>query len=130
MVSLQFLKPISKRQIGDRAEEFAVRFLRKNKHQVIARNFTCRFGEIDLITRDPDGSIVFVEVRFRMNSGFASATESVTVSKQDKLRKTAQWYLSQNRHLQNNPCRFDVIAIQQKEKCKQVSVNWVENAFY
>lgn len=120
----------SKRRIGDAAEERAARYLRRQKHQILERNFNCRFGEIDLITRDHAGFLVFVEVRYRAESAFASAAESITPMKQNRLRKAAQIYLSRHPNLSEQPCRFDVVAIQQANDSGRIVINWLQNAFY
>lgn len=123
-------KKINKRSIGDSAEDRAARYLRKQGHQILERNFNCRFGEIDLITRDRSGFLVFVEVRHRTDSAFASAAESITPVKQDRIRKTAQIYLSRHQNLSTLPCRFDVIALQQASDSRKIVINWLQNAFY
>ena len=121
---------IRERSIGDSAEDRAARYLRRRKHQILERNFNCRFGEIDLITRDRGGHLVFVEVRYRTDSSFASAMESVTPAKQDKLRKAARIYLSKHPKLSELPCRFDVIALQRANDSGKIAIKWLRNAFY
>ena len=120
-----FFKPLNsnnKKQIGDEKEQLAKRFLLKQKLRFIEQNFHCRWGEIDLIFQDPNSSqLIFVEVRFRASNQFGGAAASITMSKQQKIRKSALFYLSQ-RKIEPN-LRFDVIAIDGKE------FNWIQNAF-
>ena len=75
---------------------------------LIARNFSCRYGEIDLIMRDRD-QIVFIEVRYRGGDAQGGATLSVGASKRAKLVRTAALFLQQQPALAAKPCRFDVV---------------------
>lgn len=115
---------------GDKAEQRAARFLKSKHHRILARNFHCRFGEIDLITCDPQTCIVFVEVRYRSESQFASAAESVTLRKQNRLRRSAQSFLAKHPTLAHLPCRFDVITLEQPTNSRKITIQWIQNAFY
>ena len=75
---------------------------------MIARNYRCRFGEIDLIATDVD-TLVFVEVRLRRNSSFGGALASIDYRKQRKLLLTARQYLSRVRR--EPRCRFDAVLL-------------------
>ena len=93
---------------GAWGEALAAKYLQKKRYKVVATNYRCRFGEIDLIVQDRK-FLVFVEVKLRRSAKFAQAREYVDPRKQDKLRMTASIYLSQNpTHLQP---RFDIIEI-------------------
>lgn len=87
----------------------------------VASNHRCRFGEIDLIMTD-QGSLVFVEVRYRRSARHGGAPASVDARKQQKLVTTARHYLS--RHPSERPCRFDVIAIDGENV-----IRWIKGAF-
>ena len=76
---------------------------------VIARNYTSRLGEIDLITLDGD-RLAFIEVRYRNRSNFGSALASVSPDKQQKVLMTAQMFLASHEDYCNRYCRFDIIA--------------------
>jgi putative endonuclease len=107
---------------GVQAEQQALAFLQKQGLLLICQNFYCRFGEIDLIMSD-QGTLVFIEVRYRKNQDFGGATASITPQKQRKLIKTAKHYLSQ---LDDEPyCRFDVIAISESA----IQPQWIQDAF-
>ncbi|MEG3753285.1 YraN family protein [Psychromonas arctica] len=107
---------------GVQAEQQALVFLQKQGLLLICQNFYCRFGEIDLIMSD-QGTLVFIEVRYRKNQDFGGATASITPQKQRKLIKTAKHYLSQ---LDDEPyCRFDVIAISEST----IEPQWIQDAF-
>src|ERR1700738_197807 len=98
----------NKQAIGRRAEEEACVFLQKQGLRLIARNYLCRLGEIDLIMQD-HSSLVFIEVRCRKPSIFGTAAETVTSLKQGKIIKTAMYYLREQRLSQEQTCRFDVV---------------------
>ena len=94
--------------LGSWGEERAAAFLRRKRYKILAKGFSCRFGEIDLIVSDRK-FLVFVEVKLRKSESFAAAHEYVDRRKQERIKTTAQLYLSQNpSELQP---RFDVIEI-------------------
>lgn len=93
---------------GELAEALAADFLRDRGLTIIAKNYRCRFGEIDLIAREGN-TIVFVEVRHRSGTGFGGAAASITPAKRDRLLKTARHYLSSVHPAP--PCRFDAMLL-------------------
>ena len=93
---------------GIAAEELAARYLAGQGLRVIARNYRCRFGEIDLIAQDGD-ALIFVEVRLRRSNRFGGAAASITHAKQRKLIAAARCYLAGLRSVPN--CRFDAIVL-------------------
>ena len=99
--------PRHRQELGKRGESFAARYLRERGSDIIAANVSYRVGEIDLIAREPDGTIVFVEVKTRSTASFGTA-EAVTPHKLARMRRAAvQW-------LDGKPLatvRFDVIAL-------------------
>lgn len=111
---------------GQQAELLACQFLQKNKLKLIAKNYHCRRGEIDLIMQDKQ-TLVFVEVRYRKNDRFGSALESVNHKKQAKIIITAEHYLQQNT-LSFSGYRFDVIAISPTQQVAEII--WVKDAFH
>ena len=100
--------PTARQKIGAIGEDRALAYLQQQGLQPVARNFRCRTGEIDLIMRH-EAVLVFVEVRARANDRHGGAAASITPAKQQRLIRTAQFYLQRLRNLP--PCRFDVIAI-------------------
>jgi putative endonuclease len=100
---------------GAAAEDRALRFLLGQGLALVQRNFRvargprARGGEIDLILRDRDGTLVFVEVRQRSTRLAGGAAASVSLAKQRSLVLAAQHYLQRLPRLP--PCRFDVVAI-------------------
>ena len=113
---------------GAWGESIAAQYLIKKKFQIIATNFQCRFGEIDLIVANKK-YLVFVEVKLRKTNKFAAAAEFVDHYKQNRLRSTAAYYLSEN-PTKLQP-RFDVIEIYAPEGCQtmQPNINHLEDAF-
>ena len=83
-------------------------YLQRQGLKLVVRNFTCRYGEIDLILRDRD-HLVFVEVRFRIADTHGDGTFSVGAGKRAKLTRAASVYLQQQPALAALPCRFDVV---------------------
>lgn len=103
-------------------EEAAARYLQRAGLSIERRNYRCRRGEIDLIARDGD-TLVFVEVRYRRNNRYGSASATVDARKQSKLLATADSYLQ---HFKLEcPCRFDVVAIEGDAQ----NIQWIRGAF-
>ncbi len=97
--------------LGQSGEELAFRYLVLNDYIILARNFRCRIGEIDLIAAK-DGILFFFEVKTRLSTYAGTPSESVTFAKQQKIRRVAEYYLMLNGLLENMPVlSFDVIEI-------------------
>lgn len=113
---------------GAWGEALAAEYLRKKHYKIVAAGFHSRFGEIDLIAADRK-FMVFVEVKLRKTANFARAMEYVDTRKQDKIRITAEIYLSQN-PTQLQP-RFDVIEIYAPEgtATSNPEIRHMEDAF-
>lgn len=114
--------------VGSWGESLAAEYLRKKHYKVVATNYRCRYGEIDLIVSNRN-YLVFVEVKLRKNAKFANAFEFVDSYKQERLRTTAEIYLSQNPT--NLQPRFDVISIYAPDgtQTKQPEIQHMEDAF-
>lgn len=108
---------------GAQAEQQAARYLRQQGLQLLAQNYRCRMGEIDLIMQDGE-TLVFVEVRLRSNPAFGGAAGSIDKHKQQRIIRTAQHYLASLPHLPR--CRFDAVLM---EDAEGKSVQWLKNAF-
>jgi putative endonuclease len=115
---------------GKDAEAACCSYLESRGLKLVIKNFSCRFGEIDLIMLDKK-VLVFVEVRFRKNNNYGGGLESVTPAKQHKLRSTAELFLQQN--IQYKNARFDVVSMskntQTKDCSQQYIYDWVTDAF-
>jgi putative endonuclease len=115
---------------GEDAEAACCSYLRSQGLKLITKNFSCRYGEIDIIMLDKR-TLVFVEVRFRKNTNFGGGLGSITASKQHKLRTTAELFLQQNEQYKN--ARFDVVSMskntQTNDRKQQYTFDWITNAF-
>lgn len=107
---------------GIAAEAAAAIFLKQQGLILVEQNYSCRFGEIDLIMHDKN-TLVFIEVRLRSNRKFTSAADSIHHHKQQKLIRAAQYYL-QSRDV-NSPCRFDAVLF---DEPSFAFPNWIRNA--
>jgi putative endonuclease len=96
---------------GELGEEVAANFLIARGYRILERNFRCKGGEVDIITRDPgDKSLIFIEVKARRGLTYGVPQLAVTPFKQRQISKAALTWLSKNR-LHDTNARFDVIAI-------------------
>ena len=113
--------------VGDAGEALALAHLERQGLTLVQRNYRvaagphARGGEVDLILRERDGTLVFVEVRARGSVAFGGAAASISASKQRRLVFAAQHFL--RRYSTLPPCRFDVVAIEGD------SVQWLRGAF-
>ena len=101
---------MNRRKIGKEAEEMAAIELEKRGCHILKRNYRCPLGEIDLIYRDGN-VLVFAEVKYRSTLKNGWPEEAVDIRKQAKIKRAAQWYLSEEGTVQGQICRFDVISI-------------------
>jgi putative endonuclease len=109
---------------GRQAETLAWKYLQSRGLRLLQRNYRSRRGEIDLVLQDQD-SLVFVEVRYRSESRFGSAAESVDRRKQSKLVACAQHYMQSYPKLARQPCRFDVVSVGGSGD----AIEWIRDAF-
>jgi putative endonuclease len=119
--------PFTSKSVGDQAESRALVHLQHQGLELVCRNYRvargprARGGEIDLIMRERDGTLVFVEVRSRAGIRHGGASASVSARKQQRIVFAARHYLLRLRELP--PCRFDVVAIDGRE------LQWLRAAF-
>ncbi len=114
------------RRKGLHFERIAELMLQRAGLHSVARNFTCRAGEIDLIMED-HGILVFVEVRFRASSEFGDPLETITKAKQLRLIRAANFYLQRHPQYLERVCRFDAVGITGPEADQDV--RWIKDAF-
>ena len=113
--------------VGDAGEARALAHLASHGLTLVRRNYRvaagprARGGEVDLILRDRDGTLVFVEVRARAGAAHGGAAASVTPAKQRKLIFAARHFLMA--YASPPPCRFDVVAIDGER------LQWLRGAF-
>ena len=108
---------------GYRAETLACAYLLFHGYKIEKRNFHSRFGEIDIIAKK-DGVTVFVEVKARSGNMLADPVCAVDLYKQQKLIKTAYYYMSRT---EDDNLRFDVIEV--KKQGFRLSVKHIKDAF-
>lgn len=109
---------------GDAAEDRALAYLQGRGLRLVARNYRTPGrggGEIDLIMREPGGTVVFVEVRQRAGRGFGGAAASVGPVKQRRIVFAARHFLM--RMAAPPPCRFDVVSVE------GARIEWLQAAF-
>ncbi len=105
------------RETGRLGEEIALQFLLKKDYELITRNFSTRFGEIDLIMRDK-GVLVLVEVKAKKGSLFGTPEEMFTQRKKAQVKRMATVYLEGK----EVACRIDMIAVVLDAQNEVVSV--------
>jgi putative endonuclease len=121
------------RAAGARFEAHALTFLRRQRLVLVARNVHCRGGELDLVMRERDGTLVFVEVRARTWRGYGGAAASVGWHKQQRILRAARHFLAAGAAAAGEsaggrghgvpPCRFDVVAFESGR------LEWLRDAF-
>lgn len=109
---------------GQLAEQKALDYLSQQGLKLIARNYRCRLGEIDLIMQD-SAHLVFIEVRSRMHLAFGGGVASITYAKRQKIIKTTSHYLLTQKIREQQPIRFDVVSIDGSSEALQ----WIKDAF-
>ena len=114
--------------VGSWGESLAAEYMRKKRYKPVAMNYRCRYGEIDIIVSNKK-YLVFVEVKLRKSDRFASALEHVDHNKQQRLRTTAEFFLSE--YQTDLQPRFDVIEIYAPEGVRTVKpqIHHLEDAF-
>jgi putative endonuclease len=117
---------VNNKTLGERGEAIAVAYLKGQKFTIIARNFRCKAGEVDIVARDGT-TFVFVEVKTRRTLSCGPPQASVTLFKQRQNSKAALTWLAKNR-LHDAAARFDVIAILLREH-QVPEIEHIRNAF-
>ena len=109
--------------IGDKGEEKVVWKYRLKGYKILSRNFSCRYGELDIVAQKGD-IIAVIEVKTRKNAKFANACEFVDFRKQEKIKNTTNIFLQKNKLTEYN-IRFDVAEVYTESN----TVNIIEAAF-
>jgi putative endonuclease len=122
---------VTTKQRGDAAEDAALAHLQRHGLRLVQRNFRTPGrggGEVDLIMREPDGTLVFVEVRQRASASRGGAGASITGVKQRRIVFAARHFLL--RLGSEPPCRFDVVLLQgTKDPAQAPGIEWLRAAF-
>jgi len=111
---------------GNRGEAEVARYLRKKGYALLASQWRCRFGELDIVAKDRRGTICFVEVKLRGAGAIGLPREFVDGKKQARLRAAASAWLS--KHDIDAPARFDVAEVY-TENDGTLRVEYLESAF-
>lgn len=111
---------------GAKAEKFALQYLKSKGLQLLEKNYSCPYGELDIVMMERE-DLVFVEVRYRSSMQFGGAMASIDVSKQKKLRRTGEMFLQNHTKLHFSGCRFDVVAISGTPP--DYELDWIISAF-
>jgi putative endonuclease len=117
-----------KRSLGRRGEDIATAYLQQQGYAILARNWRCAAGELDIVARQGE-TLAFVEVRTRRGDRFGSPEESVTPDKQAKLVELAQFYLQES-CLTDQNWRIDVVAIEMDQRGAVKRLNLIRNAVW
>lgn len=117
---------MNRKDTGERGEKLARDFLKKQGYKIVENNYRCRRGEVDIIAWDGD-TLVFVEVRSKRNLACGSPEESITRTKQERLRLTAYHYL-ENNHLDDADWRIDAILVEMDALGNSTRLEHLQNA--
>ncbi|NOU93452.1 YraN family protein [Paenibacillus sp. LMG 31456] len=119
---------LTRKMLGAMGERLALEHLQSLNYSILAQNWRCRTGEIDLIGMDGE-LLVIIEVRTRSGStSFGIPQESINAMKQQKVRETAQFYALRYQQL-HRQLRFDVISIVTDREGRLLSLEHLPNAF-
>jgi len=114
------------RATGSIWESVVLNVLQQSGLTLLARNFTTRFGEIDLIMHEQE-TVVFIEVRYRDSAQFGDGVASINYAKQLKLIRAAQIFLQHHPTFAHLSCRFDVVGCSGTPQ--QPQLDWQRAAF-
>jgi putative endonuclease len=116
-----------RQRLGEAGERLAERYLEARRLVVLARNFRCRAGELDLICRDAD-VLVVVEVRLRSRRDFGGALASIGAAKRRRIVRATQYFLLRDPQWRHHRLRFDVVALQGAAD-GSAQIEWIKDAF-
>ncbi len=119
------MKENDRRGLGVRGERLAAQYLAGMGYELVARNWRCEVGEIDLVVLDGD-CLVFVEVRTRRGRSLGTPEDSITARKRQRLWDLAWAYIVEQDW--TGDCRIDVVAIEMDRRGRLVRVDHYENA--
>lgn len=102
---------LSSHEIGKLGEEYACTTLKNRGWTILERNFRTRYGELDIIARDPHDNLCCIEVKTRRSLTCGKGEESVTPQKQQHLRLALLYWLSSQQNYRSEKVRCDVLSI-------------------
>ncbi len=122
-----FARRFPKKSLGDRGEEAAARFLKRQGFHILARSLDSPLGELDIVAVD-GRTVVFVEVKTRRSDDAGRPSEAIDQRKEQRMTQAALAYLKSNRLL-NYAARFDVVAITWPDDTQRPTIEHFRNAF-
>lgn len=117
----------ARRALGKLGEAAAAAYLQRNGVRILAANFACAAGEIDLIGKERE-ALLFIEVKTRASEAFGPPHLAVHQRKQRQIVRVAQWFLAERR-MPETACRFDVVAVTFPPGDGAPRIHWVRDAF-
>lgn len=112
-------------ELGVKGEQAAAEYLKENGYQILARNWRVKWGEIDIVAKQNE-TIVFCEVKSIIKEDDFLAEDKITNKKLSRLRKLAQFYLSQKKII-DGPWRIDILAVEYNDICEKPSIRHLDN---
>ena len=106
------------RQIGDRGEQAAADWLAADGHEIIARNWRTRYCEIDIVSMK-DGTLYFIEVKYRKNDDFGGGLAAITAKKQRQMRFAAELFIAKHPQYEGHDMRMLAVAVDESQSIKQ-----------
>jgi putative endonuclease len=118
---------IDRMQAGRAAETAAAEFLQTRQLTILARNYRCRTGELDIVAQTADGVVVIAEVRLRSRCNYGGGAASVDWRKQRKIQRAARHLLVTHPQLARCALRFDVLDLRPQDS--GFAIEWIRHAF-
>lgn len=115
-----------RRSLGERGEVLAWEYLLKKGYKILEKNYRCKIGEIDIIACHQK-RLLFIEVKTRSSEHYGPPEEAVTLFKQKKIIKIAEWFRKE-KGCQQMPAAFEVIAIDW-DGVREPRLRHIPNAF-
>jgi putative endonuclease len=115
---------IDRQRLGSAAEERAMQLLRRAGYDIVARNFRCRMGELDIVARR-GRQLIIAEVRLRSSAEFGGPAASITAAKRARIVRAARYLLMRRPSLADLAVRFDTLLL----STSAGPIEWIEGAF-
>jgi putative endonuclease len=120
--------PLDRHQSGRDAEDAAARFLEGRQLTILARNYRCRTGELDIVAETPEGVVVIAEVRLRADTRYGGGAASVDWRKQRRIQRATCHLLARQPALARRALRFDVLDVA-PDGASGYRIEWIRQAF-
>jgi putative endonuclease len=120
--------PPDRQRLGREAEDAAARYLQQQNLTILARNYRCRTGELDIIAETAQGVVVIAEVRLRADARYGGGAASVDWRKQRRIQRAAHHLLAREPALARRAIRFDVLDLA-PDGAQGYRIEWIRQAF-